>query len=131
MQLHSFFGLKLIRSHMKKFSSVVVIVFIAMLFGCKHVVEYDCTGYTPTYTENVKPILDVTCAREGCHSAGHGAGDIDLSDYAGASSASKKKSFLGSIRHQPFYKNMPKDGEILPNAQIHLIYCWIQNGSPE
>jgi hypothetical protein len=117
-------------SVMKITGYIILFALIVLTSGCKHVVQYDCT-FTPTYTENIKPILDVTCAREGCHSAGHGAGDINLSDYAGASDASKNKNFMGAIQHKPFYQQMPKGGDILPDTQIHLIYCWVQNGSPE
>ena len=108
-----------------------VLFFLAFMSGCKHVVEYDCTGVTPTYTQHVKPILDVTCAGSECHTNGQAEGGIDLLTYAGASSASKKKSFMGTIQHMPFYPKMPKDADRLPDAQIHIISCWIENGSPE
>jgi len=110
---------------------IAVIAFLAILSGCKHVVQYDCTGVTPTYTQNVKPILDATCALPECHSGGRSDNEINLSDYAGASSASRKKSFMGSVQHMPFYQQMPKNADRLPDAQIHILYCWIQNGSPE
>ncbi|MDP1621989.1 MAG: hypothetical protein Q8M08_06580 [Bacteroidales bacterium] len=106
-------------------------VIFAMMSSCKHTVEYDCTGITPTYIQNIKPVLDVACAREGCHSGSHAAGDLDLSTYASASAASKKKNFLGTIQHKPFYPKMPQDGDILPDIQIHTIFCWIESGNPE
>jgi hypothetical protein len=56
---------------------------------------------------------------------------MDLSTYAGAVAASKKKSFMGSIQHLPLYQQMPKDAVRLDDAQIQTIYCWIQNGTPE
>lgn len=105
------------------------IVFLAVTSSCKHVVQYDCTGVTPTYTQNIKPILDATCARSHCHSGG--GEEFDLSNYAGASAASKKKSFMGSIQHMPFYEKMPRNADRLPDTQIHQISCWIANGSPE
>jgi hypothetical protein len=116
---------------MKIIGSLFAIVILVMTCSCKHVVKYDCTGVTPTYTENIKPILDVTCARSGCHGGGHAASGIDLSTYAGTVSASSKKSFMGSIQHMPFYQNMPKNADRLPDSQIHLLSCWIANGTPE
>jgi len=107
------------------------ITFLAIISSCKHVVQYDCTGVTPTYTQNIKPILDATCARSGCHSDSHSAGGINLSNYAGASAASAKKSFMGTIQQLPGYQKMPKDADRLPDAQIHALYCWVENGSPE
>jgi len=110
---------------------LIAIFLTVMISSCKHVVKYDCTGTTPTYTANVKPILDNTCSGNECHVGGHAASGIDLSTYAGASSASKKKSFMGSIQHKPFYQNMPKNAPILPDAEIHVLSCWVENGSPE
>ena len=63
---------------------IFAIVLLALTSSCKHVVKYDCTGVTPTYTQNIKPILDATCARSHCHSGG-GEG-FDLSTYSGAKS---------------------------------------------
>ncbi len=105
------------------------LILLATISSCKHVVQYDCTGATPTYTANVKPILDATCALSNCHS-GHGE-VFDLSTYASASSASKKKSFMGSIQHMPFYEKMPRNADRLTDSQIHVLFCWCQNGSPE
>ncbi|MCX6268510.1 MAG: hypothetical protein NTW16_14335 [Bacteroidetes bacterium] len=105
------------------------IVLIALTCSCKHVVQYDCTGITPTYTTNIKPILDNCCATRGCHSGNRDG--MDLSTYAGASAASKNKNFMGTIQHLPFYQKMPQDAARLPDSQIHLLSCWVENGSPE
>ena len=118
----------LIASFMKIIGPLFAIVLLALTCGCKHVVKYDCTGVTPTYTQNIKSILDATCAHSGCHSNGEG---IDLSTFAGAHDASTKKSFMGSIEQKPFYSKMPRNADRLPDAQIHLLSCWIENGSPE
>jgi cytochrome c553 len=115
---------------MKIIFSIIVIVLLSITISCKHVVQYDCTGITPTYTENIEPILRATCTNiDGCH-GDNGEGD-NLATYAGASEASKKKSFMGSIQHKPFYEKMPKDADRLTDTQIHLISCWIENGSPQ
>jgi hypothetical protein len=116
---------------MKSPYTILAVILLFSAFGCKHVVEYDCTGVTPTYTQNIKPILDATCAGVGCHSGADAEGDIDLSNYAGASAASKKKNFMGSVQHLPLYHKMPQDADRLPDAQIHQLSCWIENGSPE
>ena len=115
---------------MKLTGFLFAILLIASISSCKHVVKYDCTGTTPTYTDNVKPILDATCGGHECH-IGPSAGDLDFSTYSGAAEASKKKSFMGSIQHMPFYEKMPKNGSRLTDSQIHVISCWIENGSPE
>lgn len=109
-------------------SSIILLVFA---YSCKHVVEYDCSGSTPTYTQNIKPILEATCSGSECHTSGQTEGGVDLSSYAGASEASREKNFMKTIQHIPGYPKMPKDADRLPDAQIHMIYCWVENGSPE
>jgi hypothetical protein len=116
---------------MKIILPLFILVIITIMSGCKHTVQYDCSGYTPTYADNVKPILDVTCAASGCHGGGEAEAGIDLSTYSGAADASRKNSFMGSIQHKPLYKKMPPDADMLTDSQIHLLYCWTQNGSPE
>ncbi|MFZ4520129.1 MAG: hypothetical protein ACOYNC_00410 [Bacteroidales bacterium] len=113
---------------MKIIISLVAIVLLATTLSCKHVVKYDCTGITPTYSNNVEPILTSCCALSGCHTANGEA--FDLSTYASASEASKKKSFMGSIQHLPLYQQMPKDAAMLTDTQIHTLSCWVENGSP-
>ena len=114
-------------------------LFIVMI-GCQHTTQYDCTGVTPRYTTSqtdtiisnkVKPILDSYCAMPGmgCHGAGGDA--FSLADYSSASKASTKKSFMGSIEHLNTYQQMPKGGVKMPDAQIHILACWVENGSPE
>jgi hypothetical protein len=109
------------------------ILLIIIVSGCQHPSVYDCTGITPTYNHEVKPILDSYCAMPGmgCHAADHSAGGIDLGTYAGASGESKNKRFLGTIEHLKWYTEMPKGGTILPDAHIHILSCWVENGSPE
>lgn len=113
------------------FTALALVSLIVAAMACKHTVKYDCTGYTPTYNQNVKPILDAVCARQGCHGGADPEGGIDLSTYQGAADASKKKSFMGTIQHMPLYPKMPQDAPRMSDDQIHLLSCWIENGSPE
>ncbi len=117
---------------MKILISLTVICILIIIIGCQHASVYDCTGVTPTYTKDVKPILDSYCAMPGmgCHGTGHAASGISLGDYAGASAASSKKSFMGSIEHLNTYQNMPQGGVRMPDAQIHVLSCWVENGAP-
>ena len=118
---------------MKILITLSVIFTLMFVIGCQHASIYDCTGVTPTYKKDVKPILDSYCAMPdmGCHGANHAASGINLSNYANAASASSKKSFMGSIEHLTLYKNMPQGGVKMPDAQIHVLSCWVANGSPE
>jgi hypothetical protein len=103
------------------------------VFACSKkssVNDYDCTGLTPTYTNNVKAILDAKCATAGCHSSSASAAGIDLSNHGQAKSHSNHSSFIGSIEHSGGYDPMPKGGTKLSADEIRTIACWAQNGSP-
>src|SRR6188768_1275960 len=54
----------------------------------------DCTGLTPTYTADIKAILDSSCALSGCHNASSQQAGIDLSNYADAKIVSTEDRFL-------------------------------------
>ncbi|MCB9309444.1 MAG: hypothetical protein H6567_05220 [Lewinellaceae bacterium] len=95
------------------------------------IITSDCTGVTPTYTDDIKAIMDASCAYSGCHSAASKRDGIDLSTYAKVKSESQKNRFLGSIQHLSGYKRMPENASKLSDDTIQKIYCWIENGNPE
>lgn len=121
---------------MKKsiFSSVFLLAIIVAVSSCKKEetpVEYDCTGLTPTYTADIKPILDASCASAGCHSSVNPSEDIDLSTYASTKEHGNEDHFLGSIQHLSGYEPMPNGQPKLSDEIIKKISCWVQNGMPE
>ena len=81
----------------------------------------DCTGLTPTYTSDIKTILDATSM----------ANNYDLSTYASAKPVSQNNRFLGAIQHKSGFNAMPQDAQKLSQDKIDLLTCWVQNGSPE
>lgn len=91
----------------------------------------DCTGVTPTYTANVKSILDANCATSGCHSSSSKRAGYDLSSYTTSKSAAGNDAFLGAVRHLSGYSKMPRGGSKLSDADIKTLSCWVQNGMPE
>lgn len=117
---------------MKKSFAITGLILLG-LNSCKKeaIQQFDCTGATPTYTSDVAPILNASCALSGCHNAASQAEGINLSTYAGARSASNNDNFLGSIQHISGYKPMPENGAKLSDVNIKTISCWVQNGSPE
>ena len=106
---------------------------LAIIAGCKKdaITTYDCTGVAPTYTVDIKPILDANCATSSCHSATAKKEGYDLSSYSASKSASGKSAFLGPIQHKSGYKAMPEGRAALDEADIKLISCWVQNGAPQ
>jgi len=92
---------------------------------------FDCDGSTPTYTADIKAIIDASCATSGCHDATTMADGRDLTTYAKVSTDSKNSNFLGSIQQLDQYTAMPIGSPKLSDAQIETISCWVQGGSPE
>lgn len=90
----------------------------------------DCTGITPTYTSNVKAIMDANCAKSGCHNSSSKKSGYDLSAYETTKTAAGNKAFVASIQHKSGYDKMPKGASKLTDANVKLISCWVQNGMP-
>lgn len=91
----------------------------------------DCTGLTPTYTHDVKAILDASCALSGCHDAVTAQNGINLSAYGPASSVSQETRFVAVIQHRSGFTPMPFGGSKLPDETIQTLVCWVENGSPQ
>ena len=91
----------------------------------------DCAGITPTYTSEIRSILNQSCALSGCHTSSSANAGIDLSSYAASKSATQKSKFLPSIRHESGAEPMPVGAAKLDDATILTIECWIKNGTPE
>lgn len=85
---------------------------------------------TPTYTANVKPIIDEACGNK-CHSSQWKADGIELTNYALVSAESKKARFMGSLRHQEGFDPMPKKSPQLSDSVLQILQCWVDGGSPE
>lgn len=88
----------------------------------------DNTGYT--FLNEVKPIIDATCAYEGCHNGSPAAPGNYLS-YDGMVS-----SFNGLFQERTLIKrNMPPSyatGQTsLTQEQIDILECWKEDGFPE
>jgi hypothetical protein len=115
----------------KIFFALIVIAVFFMACEKATTIVYDCTGLTPTYTTDVKPLMDTYCATSGCHNATTQADNKDYSSYNTVSSLASSNSFMGSMEHNSSYKAMPEGGAKLSTANLQKIYCWIQNGKPQ
>ncbi|MEP7170307.1 MAG: hypothetical protein ABI855_13130 [Bacteroidota bacterium] len=89
-----------------------------------------CSGITPTYAADIKPIVDANCGSS-CHSAEKQAHHLDLSTYETVKEESGKPEFLGAIKHEGEFTPMPKNHPKLDDSSIQKIHCWVQNGSPQ
>lgn len=108
-------------------------VFLNLSHGAYSVFVRDSKNCTYTFTANVprgntnvswlnqiKPIIDVSCAKSGCHV--NGTGRIDLTKF------DVVKANALQIKTRVVNKSMPFD-ETLPADQIQLITCWIDDGT--
>lgn len=79
---------------------------------------------TITYASHIKPIIDANCIS--CHAAGGGTGGFPLLSYDDL----KGKAETGRIKARVIDHNpspMPPTGA-LPQGQLDLISCWLNNG---
>lgn len=118
---------------MLKSVSGILFTLLLLTVACKKDTSgvFDCTGVTPTYTADIKSILDANCAQSGCHSASYPAAGINLSTYAAAKEESLNGKVLASIQHSSGVRPMPEDASKLNDATIKQVYCWIENGAPQ
>lgn len=115
-----------------KYTYLSIFAFL-FFFACTKTstINYDCSAITPTYTNDIKAIMDANCATSGCHNATSKAKGIDLSTYALVKSESANAKFLGSIEHKSGYNAMPQGAAKLADAHIQKIACWIEQGAAE
>lgn len=119
---------------MKQSTLLIGILLTIGVYSCKkeqNPTTFDCSGYSPTYTSEIKSILDTHCAFSGCHNASSKADGKDYSTYAAAKSNAAGNNFLGSIQHLSGYDPMPRNAAKLSDSQIRALSCWKQNGLPE
>ncbi len=78
-----------------------------------------------TYTQNVKMILDTSCATSGCHNAASNTAGLTLETYAQARNAFENRNALG--RMESTTASMPPSGN-LPSTSIQIIKNWRDQG---
>ncbi len=99
---------------------------IFFAYSCKTqkrttIIEEVCATPAPTYSSNVKSIINTKCATEGCHSEGRG--DFRVFENF------KRKVDNGEVKDKVVInKSMPPNGTLSKN-EIQEIDCWIKNGA--
>lgn len=96
----------------------------------------DCGTEMPTYTNDIKPIIDANCAYSGCH-LDSAPGQYDT--YAGITPNIENNRFRQRViieRADPV-SGMPPSyapegrSQDLTDAELALIECWLDAGYPE
>jgi SprB repeat len=97
-------------------------VFVRDAKNCTHTFTATVprTNTGVSWSSQIKPILDVSCAKSGCHVAGTGRIDLTKFDVV--------KSNALQIKSRVVSKSMPSDSS-LPADQISLIACWVDDGA--
>lgn len=90
----------------------------------------DCSMFDYTYDNQVKAIIDASCAYTDCHIAGFSDGDF--STFSGMLSRLDNEKIFDRVIGE---RNMPPDfadgPTSLTDEQIEILTCWIENGYPE
>lgn len=111
------------------------LAFGLLLMSCEKdddaLASFDCTNTNPTYTGEIKALLDLNCATASCHSSSSQAGGINLSNYISSENESSNARFLGAINQISPYVEMPRNASKLSDDDIKTLTCWVDNGSPE
>ena len=111
---------------MKKIS--LLIPFAIFAVSCESNSPDDLTIPTPdriTYNQNVKPIIDQSCATAGCHNAASNSAGLTLETYAQVRNGFETRGALNRMRSTS--APMPPQGN-LPGTTIILIESWINQG---
>ncbi len=130
---------------MKANSTVLISsAFILLLISCqyKQLPEPEppefCDTKDVTYEEDMKPIIDNSCAYSGCHDGVGGIGPFDYTNYEGLSNGFENMRMrVIELKDNPA-QGMPPDSEIYPGSQkddltmeeLQLFECWIEAGFP-
>ena len=114
---------------MKK--TLVLILFGLSLYSCYNDNEEElygpvsCDVSAVSYTNDVLPIINASCATSGCHVSG-GTGPGDFSNYNDLKGKVDNGSFENRVLVQ---KNMPPSTP-LSDCELAILQAWLDNGAP-
>lgn len=86
-----------------------------------------CDTSSITWTNNIKSIVNNSCASSGCHDAATAAGGYALNTYSGVKSMTDNNRFLAVIESG----SMPKNAAKLDACTINKVRRWINTGALE
>ncbi len=122
--------------------NLLLLTLAAVLYGCTDkkadqiTPDPDDPGITCdtanlSFSADIMPILQQSCATVGCHNASTRAGGYNMNNFAGFDAAVKKGRVRGAINHQSGYVSMPQMAAKLSDCEITKIEHWITIGSPD
>ncbi len=87
-----------------------------------------CDTSVAKYSTQIKPLMANYCTG-GCHSGSAPSAGIDLSTFTGVQDAALSGSLLGTIKQEPGFSKMPKNGAKLSDCNISLVAKWVREGA--
>jgi len=81
--------------------------------------EIVCDGSTPTYTGQIRAIINSNCTSSACHPG--------FTTYSGLQSVVQNGMFAREVLER---RSMPRNGKLSTQALVQ-IKCWVENGYPE
>lgn len=99
------------------------ILVLLMTFSCRKV---KCNGSDPSYTADIKRIIDSNCLSSGCHNSGSSNGVFTT--YPGLKPYLDNGSFQNEVLDK---RSMPQGSAKLSKEELQKIKCWAENGYRE
>lgn len=104
-----------------------IIAIAGFLYACKKnmgmPVVFDCSGPQKSFSADVSPIIQSSCATNGsCHGAGSANGPGSLLNYSSIFNA------RSDIRSVVASGHMPPDGSLTIAGRAAIV-CWIDSGA--
>jgi hypothetical protein len=83
----------------------------------------DCSSTPKSFSTDVNPVIQASCATSGCHGAGSNSGPGALVTYSQIFNA------RSAIRSSVSSGRMPKNRSLTTSEKAKII-CWIDSGAP-
>jgi hypothetical protein len=99
----------------------VGLISAVLILSCKKdkVENIQCDGSNPTYTGQIRAIINANCTSNNCHP--------NYSTYSGLEGALQNGSFEREVLID---QTMPRNGN-LSASELSKIKCWVENDFPE
>ena len=86
-----------------------------------------CDSLSVSYAQYIQPIISLHCSDAVCH-GDSSTSDIYLRNYEEVKKEAELGVFLKAVKHEKGASWMPFNQARLPESDLDLIECWIQDG---
>ena len=120
----------------KKYGHILLITgLIIYLSGCYYDKEAElypftnnCDTTNVTFSGSVAPVMASNC--NGCHSGASASAGVKTDNYNDLLVIVNNGKLWGTVNHDPGFKPMPQNAQILPVCDRSKIKIWITAGAP-